>query len=63
MNPTTPPTCPWRRLQIELRDHAFAQDLAGNPTTADLACTIAARIDELLTDEADANEVPAQDLD
>lgn len=52
MNPTTTlPANPWTQLQTELRDLAFLLDRRGNPAAADVATTIAARIDELLTPE------------
>lgn len=37
----------WIQLQTELRDLAFVLDRQGSHVAADLACTIAARIDEL----------------
>lgn len=37
----------WAQLQTELRDLAFVLDRQGSHVAADLACTIAARIDEL----------------
>jgi hypothetical protein len=63
MNPITSSTCPWRQLQIELREHAFVLDLAGNPTAADLAAMIAARIDELLAEKAHLDGVPPGNAD
>lgn len=37
----------WTQLQAELRDLAFVLDRQGSHAAADLASTIAARIDEL----------------
>lgn len=41
----------WTQLQNELRELAFVLDRQGNPVAADVASNIAARIDEVLTDE------------
>jgi hypothetical protein len=57
-----PANLPWIRLQTELRDLAFVLDRQGNPTAADVASMIAARIDELITDNASQPFAAAQAL-
>ncbi len=46
------PANPWAQLQTELRDLAYTLDRRGSPAAADVATSIAARIGELLTEEA-----------
>jgi hypothetical protein len=48
---THPIAVSWTQLQTELRDLAFVLDRQGNHTAADLAATVAARIEELLAAE------------
>lgn len=51
MNSIKPPVMDtrWVGLQTELRDLAFVLDRQGSHEAADLACAVAARIDELLS--------------
>lgn len=52
MNPRhVPLDARWTQLQTELRDLAFVLDRQGSHAAADLASTVAARIDELLGDD------------
>lgn len=51
---TRPPQSPWLQLQNELRELAFVLDRQGNPVAADVASTIAARIDELVSEQTPA---------
>lgn len=51
MTMLTRPPSPWRQLQTELRDLAFLLDRQGSHAAAELAVSLAARIDELPSGE------------
>ncbi|MEJ1972947.1 MAG: hypothetical protein WDM96_10955 [Lacunisphaera sp.] len=60
MNTLAHPASPWTQLQTELRDLAYLLDRKGSHTAADLAVTIAARIDELLANESPRDAKPRE---